>query len=90
MKNKSHKPQQKRNLAMHSKKTGAIILFLLGLLIVGSSLFFYLAINESNLIQNNEERFRALSCNDMKLEINQLGLDVEPWQLTSLSDKSDC
>ena len=82
-KNKKHKKYREQNIRqIHSKQTGAIILIALTVLIVGGLIFFYFAWEETKKIQENEERFRALSCADMIKE----GIN-EPWKQTAFSDK---
>lgn len=68
----------------HSRRTGKIILIALALILVSSGTFFYFAFDEANKIQLNEERFRALDCRQMDLEITN---HYESWKVTAFIDK---
>jgi len=66
---------------MHSKRTGAIILIVLAFLIVGGSVFFYLATLENEKFEIELDKFQALSCQEMFENAR------EPWQYETLENK---
>jgi hypothetical protein len=76
----------------HSKRTGKIILAVLAFILVGSGLFFYLAVEEAKKILYDEDRFRSMSCEDMRLELTTISKD-DPnysWMAQAINDKVDC
>ena len=81
-KNKGMKP-------MHSKQTGKYILILLLAFVVFGAIFSYLAFNETEKIKQNEQRFRALSCQEMKDELKNDTIK-EPWKIQAINDKVEC
>lgn len=79
-KDKKHNKPQRRNLAMHSKQTGAIILIVLAVLLVGGSAFFYLAHLENEKYERQLDQFQLLSCEEMNNNIKQDRLNIEFWK----------
>jgi len=59
---------------MHSKRTGAIILIVMAFLIVGGSVFMYLANEENKKFEVELDNFQALPCDEIR------NMDLEPWQ----------
>jgi len=55
---------------LHSKRTGALILVGLAVFLVGGSIFLYLANLENEKFEIKLDDFQALSCEDMKKEID--------------------
>ena len=78
------KPIKKVNAPFktHSKKTGVIILLVLGFLIVGTIIFFYLVIQENEKFEIELDNYLALSCDDMKKQTNG-----EAWKEEALLNK---
>jgi hypothetical protein len=74
-KDKKHNKPKRMNLAMHSKKTGAIILGVLAFLVIGGSAFMVLAHNENVKFEIELDNFQALSC----VEIDNMN-DLKRWQ----------
>lgn len=74
------------NLKLHSRKTGAIILIFLGVFIITVLIFMVLTMNEAEKIQEYEERFRTLSCDEMKKEFESI-LPRQDWQRMAIFDK---
>lgn len=82
-----NKPIPKRKeyfMKTHSRKTGKIILIVLGLLIAGGLSFMYLAIQESERINNFEKDWRLQSCQDMQADHK---LNPEQWKFNAITDK---
>jgi hypothetical protein len=75
-KDKKHNKPQRRNLAMHSKKTGALILVGLVVFLVGGSAFMVLAYLENEKFEIELQTFLTLSCDDMKKDF----MNLEKWQ----------
>ncbi len=63
-----------KNIKMHSKRTGAIILAVLGFLVIGGSIFMYFADLENKQFEIELDKFQALSCDDMQSNAS------ESWQ----------
>jgi len=73
---------------MHSKRTGAIILFVLAFLVIGGSAFMYLANEENKKFEIELDNFQALSCD----EIDNMD-NLERWQREAYLNKiraGDC
>lgn len=87
MKDKKHKKKDKPFMKTHSRRTGKIILVALTLILIGGISFFALAWNEADKINQDEKRFRALSCEEMNNEINEDYPNIEEWKLQARYDK---
>lgn len=76
------------NMKLHSKQTGALILIALVTVMIGGGIWLYLVFDEANNINDYENRFRSLPCEDMKKEFESI-LPRHEWQRMALMDK-DC
>lgn len=81
-KDKKHIKKKPAPFKTHSKKTGIIILVVLGLFLLNASVFFYLAYTEAEKINAVENEFRLLPCEEMKKQ----GLN-ESWKNMAYLDK---
>jgi len=62
---------------MHSKRTGAIILIAFAFLLVGGSVFMYLAMQENEKFEIELDNFQALSCEEMKKETDIIKFNAD-------------
>lgn len=76
--------KKQHNIKTTSKKTGLYILILTVVIIAFGSVFFTLAIMESNEINQNENNFRLMSCQDMLSDFEK---SPEQWKHTAIKDK---
>jgi len=67
-----------------SKKTGAILLIVLLVLAVGGSIFFYLAIEESDRLKIVMDEWRTQDCEAM---IKDQEVNREYWKHLAIKDK---
>lgn len=91
-KNKKHIKKDKPFVKTHSRKTGAIILISLAVLLVGGSIILYSAHLENQAFELDYQKFLALSCDEMKQEINldNPKIDYKIKVLQSKTMAGDC